>query len=80
MGVELHFQRRQKGRKDIDHETVGGGQHLANVLIDDGVEDDRAQAVALGREVDLLDHGAGFLDRVDIGPGELVDGNVLELR
>ncbi|OMP12984.1 V-type ATP synthase beta chain [Corchorus olitorius] len=66
VGGELLFQRGEEGGEDVDHEAVGGGEHLADVLVDDGVEDDRAYAVTLGRGVDLLDHHPGLVDAVDV--------------
>lgn len=79
VGRQLLFQRGEEGGEDVDHEAVGGGEHLADVLVDDGVEDDRAYAVTLGRGVDLLDHHSGLVDAVDVRAGELVERNVLEL-
>nr|GFD56202.1 hypothetical protein [Tanacetum cinerariifolium] len=70
----------QEGRENIDHEAVGRCQNLADVLIDNGVEDDGARLVFFGSLVDLLDHRPGLLDAVDIGPGELVEGYVFKLR
>lgn len=79
VGRELLLQRGEEGGEDVDHEAVGGGEHLADVLVDDGVEDDRAYAVTLGRGVDLLHHHPGLVDAVDVRAGELVERNVLEL-
>ena len=80
MGREFVLQRRQEGRENIDHESIGLGQYVADFLIDYSVEDDRSSAIPFGRLVDLLHHGARFFRSIDIRPGELGEGNVLELR
>ena len=74
------FERRQEGRENVDHETIGSRKDLTNVLIDDGVEDNRTEAVGFGGSVDLLYHGPRFIRVVDIRPRELGEGNVFELR
>ena len=74
------FKRRQEGRENVDHETIGRCEDLTNVLIDDGVEDDRPEAVGFGGFVDLLYHGPRFIHVVDVRPREFAEGNVFELR
>lgn len=37
--------RREEGGENVDHETVGGREDLTNILVDDGVENDRSIAV-----------------------------------
>ena len=80
MGGQFLLQRGEERRKNVDHEAIGGRQDLADVLVDDGVENDRPHPVALGRGVDLLDHDPRFFDAVDVRARELVERNVLELR
>ncbi|MNH26516.1 hypothetical protein D3C79_865730 [compost metagenome] len=79
MGSQFLFKRGQKRRKDVDHEAIRGSQDLTDVLIDDGVEDDRAYTITLGRGVDLLDHGPRLFRRIDVGTGEFIERNALEL-
>ncbi|MOA36472.1 hypothetical protein D3C78_1579970 [compost metagenome] len=81
-GVLAQFllQRGKEGGKNVDHETIGGGENLTNVLIDDGVEDDRAKAVLFGGCVDLLYHGPRFVGVVDVRTNDFAEGYVFELR
>ncbi|MNG17160.1 hypothetical protein D3C84_1011300 [compost metagenome] len=74
------FQRRKECGEDVDHEAIGSGQDVTDFLVHDGVEDDRAGAVRLRSLVDLLYHGARFLDAVYIGAREFVEGDGFELR
>ncbi|MNZ50690.1 hypothetical protein D3C78_684840 [compost metagenome] len=74
------FQRRKEGREDVDHEAVGSGQGVTDLLVHYGVEDDWAEPVHLGSLIDLLYHGARFFNAVDIRPRDLVEGDGLELR
>lgn len=80
MGPQLQFQRRQEGGEDVDHEAIGGGENLANVLVHNGIEYDRSYPVAVRRGVDLLHHCPRFFHAVDIGAGELVERYGFELR
>src|SRR5690606_14718216 len=70
------LKRRKKRRKDIDHETVGFSENVANPLVDQGVEYDRADAIAFRCFIDLLYHCPRFFGRIDVRPGQLgeVDG------
>ncbi|MGF6131676.1 hypothetical protein ABIA54_000537 [Pseudomonas sp. EB276 TE3739] len=77
---ELLFERREEGRENVDHETIRRCENLTDVLIDDGVEDDRPEAVGFSGFVDLLYHGPRFFHAVDVGPREFAEGNVFELR
>lgn len=79
MRRQLLLQRGKEGGENIDHEPVRGRENLPNVLVHDGVEDDRPHPIPLRRSIDLLHHHPRFLDAVDVGPGELVERNVLEL-
>ncbi|MOA09786.1 hypothetical protein D3C78_1296400 [compost metagenome] len=79
MGSQFLFKRGQKRRKDVDHEAIRSSQDLTDVLIYDGVEDDRAYTITLGRGVDLLDHGPRLFRRIDVGTGEFIERNALEL-
>ncbi|MOA01992.1 hypothetical protein D3C78_1214220 [compost metagenome] len=74
------FQRRQEGREDVDHEAVAVREHLANVAVDDGVEDDRAHPVCLGSCIDLLYHCLRFFRRIDVWSGQFVEVDVFKLR
>ncbi|MCY1429917.1 hypothetical protein D9M71_458490 [compost metagenome] len=74
------FKRCQERRENVDHETIRGCENLTNVLIDDGVEDNRTEAVGFGGFVDLLYHGPRFVHVVDVRPRDFAEGNVFELR
>ena len=78
--TQLLLERRQERGEDVDHETIGSREDLTNILIDDGVENDRATTVFFGRQIDLLYHGPRFIHAVDIGPREFGEGNVFKLR
>src|SRR5450830_390236 len=80
MLTQLLLQRRQEARENVDHETIGGCEDLTNVLIDDGVENDRTKAVFFCRQIDLLYHGPRFIRVVDIWPREFGEGNIFKLR
>lgn len=80
MFTQLLFQGREEGREDVDHETIGGREDLTDVLIDDGVENDRAHTVFFGGQIDLLYHGPRFIHVIDIRPGEFGEGDAFELR
>ncbi len=80
MGSQLLLQRGQEGRENVDHETVGGGQHLADILVDDGVEDDRTDAVLFSGAIDLLYHRTRFFYAVDVRTREFIERNGIELR
>ncbi len=65
--------------KDVDHETVGFSQDVANFLIDQGVEDDRPGTVGFRRFVDLLYHGPRFFRGIDIGASQFGKADGFEL-
>lgn len=80
MFAQLLFQWRQERGENVDHETIRGCENLTNVLIDDGVENDRPKTVFFSRQIDLLYHGPRFFHAVDVRPREFGEGNVFELR
>ncbi|MOA23189.1 hypothetical protein D3C78_1437930 [compost metagenome] len=77
--AQLLFQGRQERGKNVDHETIGRCENLTDVLIDDGIEDNRAETVGFGGFIDLLYHGPRLVDVVDVRTYELGEGNVFEL-
>ena len=74
------LQRRQEAGKNVDHEAIGGGEDFANILIDDSVEDYRANTVFFGGVVDLLYHCPRFFHAIYIRACEFAEGHVFELR
>ncbi|MNE59409.1 hypothetical protein D3C80_1545010 [compost metagenome] len=80
MGGQFLLQRGQEGREDVDHETVGSGQHLADILVDDGVEDDWTDTVLFSGAIDLLYHRPRFFYAVDVRTREFIERNGIELR
>ncbi len=80
MFTQLLLQWRQERRENVDHETIRRCENLTNVLVDDGVENDRPKAVFFSRQIDLLYHGPRFIHAVDVGAREFGEGNVFELR
>jgi len=65
--------------EDVDHETIGRGEDFANVLIDDSVENYRAESVFFGGVIDLLYHCPRFFHAVYVGARELAEGHIFEL-
>ncbi|MCY1178755.1 hypothetical protein D9M73_191220 [compost metagenome] len=80
MRGQFLLQRGQEGRENVDHETIGGGQDLAYILIDDGIEDDRTDTVLFCGAVDLLYHGPRFFHAVDVRACVFIERNGIELR
>ena len=76
---QLLFQWGEEAGEDVDHETIGGREDFANVLIDDGVEDYRTNSVFFGGVIDLLYHCPRFIGAVYIRPRELAEGHIFEL-
>ena len=69
----------QEAGEDVDHETIGRGEDLADVLIDDSVENYRAETVFFGGVIDLLYHCPRFFHAVYIRARELAEGHIFEL-
>src|SRR3546814_13497280 len=70
MLAQFLLQGRQEGGKNVDHETIGRCENLTDVLIDDGIEDNRAETVGFGGFIDLLYHGPCLVDAVDVRRSE----------
>ena len=79
VGVQFLFQRLEEGREDVDLEAGGFGDDVADVLVDDGVDDDRALAVIGMRALDGLDQCRRLFGRIDVGLGHHADVGILEL-
>ena len=80
MRAELLFQGGEERGKDVDHEAFGLCENFTDLLVDDGVENDRARSVFLGSIIDLLYHGARFFNAIDIRARELGERDGFELR
>lgn len=54
-GTQLGFKLAKVGLKHVHHEGVGGGDDVANLAIDDGVDNDGANAIGFRNLIDLAD-------------------------
>ena len=78
-GAKGFFQRRQKGGENVHQHAIAAGNDVADVLTDNGVEDDRRGAVAVGGVVDFADRRMRFFDGVDKRQHDLLDLQRFEL-
>jgi len=78
-GADGALQRREEGGEDVEHAAGRGGEDLAQALVDDRVEDDRAMPVAREGSVDLRHGVAGAFLGIDIGQAHELEAHVLEL-
>lgn len=78
-GAELGSQLAHEGLKDIQHIAIGLGDDITDILVDDGVNDDRPGACGLGNLVDLVYGGPGLFHVVHIRNGQLLELDILKL-
>lgn len=76
---EFGFQRHQKTFEERHAEGIGGMDDGRYFRVDQGRENDGAQAVCPAAFVDAFDHGLSFVGRIDERGPVLAEFNILEL-
>ena len=77
--MELVLQGRQEGAEDVHHEGFGSGEFTPDLAVNNGVKGQRPRPVELPRLVDLLNRLLGFAHGIDVGKGDLLELDAVEL-